>query len=505
MLIYRPFIPPPPLLPSSLRERSQVTVAASAAPLPFPALAICITSARACTRILEHQLGKRSWDYIHIPNFVHAAYLSAGLFLLAFWDLKGQQKAVVKIQSAGVINSANGDLLEKGDASGLDPPDSEGHQESPSTAPPPWMADDGLDPEQVLQTLKAKMAELLRDIRVLLSALEWVEPRWQFVSPMLEQLRMSMPVDEDLEMDPLETKGTVVLKKLSFQDLRRQRQQQKLGKKSPQPNHAFFGFDPSGIETGMGSGIPDPSAFLQEYPNLHTLNDEDFEDFRDGSDRLPRGSYGSMTMGSTVPHSANAYDEPQLFSSRHPSYPATSSPVPPQAPLLAQSLYHDNRRPSYQSDTILAHPQSAAAYADGDYSRPSSYISGSIGLTPSIDPREHQGYHRPSLPYPHHPTIRLDDYTNDVRLDSKQIKLTPSPAVLSSADLPIAASSRSPTSLRPMMDNRDVVLSPVVPSPTVRHGYPAVHMMQPGEDRRYAERHSDIRTDIHPSQPQGIE
>lgn len=169
MLIYRPFIPPPPLLPQSLRERSP-TSAHSTSPIAFPALAICISSARACTRVLEHQYSTRKWDMMHIPNFFNAAYVCAGVFLLALWDLKGQQKALVKIQGAGVINPGDG----QSDG---------GSQERDATSPSKQGMAEDLDTDQVLRSLKEKMAELLVDIRLLIEALEWLEPRWPGVSP----------------------------------------------------------------------------------------------------------------------------------------------------------------------------------------------------------------------------------------------------------------------------------------------------------------------------------
>lgn len=109
---------------------------------------------------------------MHIPNFYNAAYVCAGVFLLAFWDLKGQQKALVKIQSAGII-SADDDDGQGGGGSREKEPNSSSKQESAEES----------NTEQVLHSLKKKMAELVADIRLLIEALEWLEPRWQCVSP----------------------------------------------------------------------------------------------------------------------------------------------------------------------------------------------------------------------------------------------------------------------------------------------------------------------------------
>ncbi|KAJ2931483.1 hypothetical protein H1R20_g5624, partial [Candolleomyces eurysporus] len=157
LLIYRPFIPPPPLLPQSLRDPAH---AVSPAPIAFPSFAICLSSARDCTRTLEHQLRTQSWHMVHIPAFVNAAYTCAGLLLLALWDLKGQQKTLAKFQDAGVV-----DIEATRSTAGIDV--------------------EGGDIRTVLLSFKEKMEELLADIHLLIEALEWVKPRWEFVGPMV--------------------------------------------------------------------------------------------------------------------------------------------------------------------------------------------------------------------------------------------------------------------------------------------------------------------------------
>ena len=111
---------------------------------------------------------------MHIPNFINAAYVCAGLFVLALWDLKGQQKALVKIQGAGVISLTN---------AGSDNQDMDQSQEGEGMAPTKKSAAEDVDTEEILQALKEKMAELLKDIRLLIEALEWIESRWQNVTP----------------------------------------------------------------------------------------------------------------------------------------------------------------------------------------------------------------------------------------------------------------------------------------------------------------------------------
>jgi hypothetical protein len=97
---------------------------------------------------------------IHVPNFVNAAYTCAGLFLLALWDLKGQQKTLAKFQDAGVV-----DIEAARSTAGFDVEDGDIHT--------------------VLLSFKEKMEELLTDIHILIEALEWVRPRWEFVGPMV--------------------------------------------------------------------------------------------------------------------------------------------------------------------------------------------------------------------------------------------------------------------------------------------------------------------------------
>jgi hypothetical protein len=148
----------PPLLPPSLQRDFKVkeSVSSPPSPFPFPALKNCISSARACARIVEVQFRKRSWDYIHIPGFVNTAFTCAGVLLLAVWDLKAQQKVLIKVKQAGVISSPQ-----------------EGGLGDPSTTG----ADEKVD--GLLLALNEKMEGLVADAKMLLSAIEWVQDRWE--------------------------------------------------------------------------------------------------------------------------------------------------------------------------------------------------------------------------------------------------------------------------------------------------------------------------------------
>ncbi|KAF6761218.1 fungal-specific transcription factor domain-containing protein [Ephemerocybe angulata] len=408
LLIYRPFIPPPPLLPPSLREEGRAP--SSTPTIPFPALAICLSSARACTRILEHQLRKQSWDTCHIPNFVNAAYVCAGLFLLALWDLKGQQKALLKLQGAGVVssaNSSNGDGMEK-DGRDRNVPE-----------------DEDIDTNQVLQTLKEKMEDLLSDIHILIEALQWAEPRWQFVGPMVAQLKGSLPEQSDLDFrtpTPPVVASSSSSRKSSFQDIRRQRQQQKLKRngQSQENDEQYHGLTtrhshpslislqgpthidllrrspPPGQQRMMrgSEGHPGPTIFVHEhYPHLHTMADEDFEESPEHRIQLPRVEYDPPTFNGGGQGKFLADQTHQIRQAYSVSPSSTSSGHVPEA--LHQHQHDPHRRPAYRHQDDVALPRHPAA-GPGSYSRdgfahPASvpYISGSVRRSSMVLPRPH--------------------------------------------------------------------------------------------------------------------
>ncbi|EAU91787.2 hypothetical protein CC1G_04555 [Coprinopsis cinerea okayama7 len=300
MLIFRPFIPMPPLLPPSLQRDSKVKESASSppSPFPFPALKNCISSACACARIVEVQFRKRSWDYIHIPGFVNTAFTCAGVLLLAVWDLKAQQKVLIKVKQAGVISSPQ-----------------EGGLGDPSTTG----ADEKVD--GLLLALNEKMEGLAADAKMLLSAIEWVQDRWELAQSFASRLKESLPSEEDLRCNPEAEAGRdtlTIVKQLSFQDLRRQRLQEQQEKKPQRKQSHPLDLGsvtgerwttPPGRDTDgqssrgsvhrhsvplpegspMGVGAVDVNRFLQDhYPDLHTFADEEFDpSSQDGSIQLP--------------------------------------------------------------------------------------------------------------------------------------------------------------------------------------------------------------------------
>ncbi|KAI8993102.1 fungal-specific transcription factor domain-containing protein [Trametes punicea] len=77
-LIYRPFIRIPRGSSASLPQSSRRHACSQ------KALAICVSSARACAYIHSVQMRRGMWS---INNIVHVSFVSAGIFLVHLWDL----------------------------------------------------------------------------------------------------------------------------------------------------------------------------------------------------------------------------------------------------------------------------------------------------------------------------------------------------------------------------------------------------------------------------------
>lgn len=86
LLVYRPFIPPP----NAARVNGKPEITEE---YPFPALAICVSAARAGVRILERQIARGASN---IPNLIAVAHLCGATLLVDVWESKKQnQKANV--------------------------------------------------------------------------------------------------------------------------------------------------------------------------------------------------------------------------------------------------------------------------------------------------------------------------------------------------------------------------------------------------------------------------
>ncbi|PFH51533.1 hypothetical protein AMATHDRAFT_142483 [Amanita thiersii Skay4041] len=143
MLIYRPFISSSS--PSDLDDKESVS------PVTKKAMDVCTAAARACVRIVQTQIAH---GMSNIPNLVHTAYHAAGQLLLRVWDIKMQEKA----------------RKEKRDRSASkDDQKDRGTSEQEESKPPPAQQID----------------ELMAEVHILINALERVEPKWEFVMPIL--------------------------------------------------------------------------------------------------------------------------------------------------------------------------------------------------------------------------------------------------------------------------------------------------------------------------------
>lgn len=57
-----------------------------------PAIVICMEAAKSCASMVDFQL-RQGLRYYHPPNIINVSYICAGIFLLAGWNLKVQEKA----------------------------------------------------------------------------------------------------------------------------------------------------------------------------------------------------------------------------------------------------------------------------------------------------------------------------------------------------------------------------------------------------------------------------
>ncbi|KAJ7579125.1 fungal-specific transcription factor domain-containing protein [Mycena floridula] len=103
------------------------------------ALSKCIDAARAAAGVLDHQMKRGYW---YISNMIHISQVAAAILLIAVWDIKSR---------------------------------------SPN------------DPIAFSHTIE----ELMVDINVFLRALESLEPRYEAVTPLLKQLRESLPTAKE--------------------------------------------------------------------------------------------------------------------------------------------------------------------------------------------------------------------------------------------------------------------------------------------------------------------
>lgn len=136
LLIYRPFIPNPISFPPL---HNLALLPTESKFFHHPALTLSISAAKSCARIIKAQR-RFGLEGVHVLNLIHTSCLCASTLLLGVWDLKTQQKA---------------------------------------------MKQKGANIEDVKPPLATQIEDLMKDIQVLVDALEWVKPRWEFVAPFL--------------------------------------------------------------------------------------------------------------------------------------------------------------------------------------------------------------------------------------------------------------------------------------------------------------------------------
>lgn len=304
-----------------------------------------------------------------------------------------------------------------------------------------------------------------------------VQPHIQH-SPLRSQLKASLPELSDLEVQTSEPilSETAASRKGSFQDLRRQRLQKKskssfsdesrCGSERHGPDHSSHSYTeraatvesfqhPPGSSRGpTGRSIHplDPTLFLQEhYPTLHTLGDEDFEEGRDPRARLHRVSYHDDSSQGRPAGSENFFHGHTQHGQHSSSYSGFDDVPPnPQTGLYTREGY------PHTSNSSMP------------------YISGS-GRRPSVaqprpgESRERQAGGR------HGPTF--DEY----RLDPPKYRLS------------LISSSSTGSSMDTSVIDEDRKL-PAALAPHHRQADEAT--LRLGEDRRYHERHSDVRTEV---------
>lgn len=242
------------------------------------------------------------------------------------------------------------------------------------------------------------------------------------------QLKRSLPQEEDLEERTPPLRSTANSRKGSFQDLRKQRQQEKT-KQPPQAEGAAQRalrdkssrsplLTPSSESpqqySHQGSDIepPDPTLFIHEnYAHLHTFPDEDSDEVQDQTIQIPRVAYSTPTD----PHGPG----PSGLYNDGPHH-ARPSPYPqsPTSPMVHVSSgvhdnfhYHDQPgRAAYPlDDRMPGHDQPGGMYGQGEFSHPGSanlpYISSTNRR--SSFARTSLSHRRDSLPPPPPPSQRM--------------------------------------------------------------------------------------------------
>jgi hypothetical protein len=98
ILIYRPFLP-------SVRSDAPAKTSSSRVRFPFPALQICLNSARTTVRILE---AGRKMGFSNIPIIIRACQEAGGILITHIWRLKTRDRVLA---TEGIPRSFSGPLV----------------------------------------------------------------------------------------------------------------------------------------------------------------------------------------------------------------------------------------------------------------------------------------------------------------------------------------------------------------------------------------------------------
>lgn len=240
LLIYRPFIPNPILFPSL--NNLALRLPTKSRYFRYPALTLSISAAKSCARIIKAQR-RFGLEGVHVLNLIHTSCLCASTLLLGVWDLKTQQRA---------------------------------------------MKQKGANLEDVKPPLAMQIEDLMKDIQVLVDALEWVKPRWEFVEPFLSKVRESLPDDQHISSPSMtstsrpheQTQTSTAELRLSFPVMKQVPSNMHWPSTSPtlhvlpSPSSLHAGAVFSRLPSPHMPPPPDPNLFLkQQHQELHSFAD----------------------------------------------------------------------------------------------------------------------------------------------------------------------------------------------------------------------------------------
>ncbi|KAF8630684.1 hypothetical protein AX15_002827 [Amanita polypyramis BW_CC] len=158
LVAYRPFI----TLRSVDHPRQTDRDDESSCSIAAKAMSLSTAAARAIVRLMKAQA---SLKIKHMAGIFHSSYYAAGQLLLRLWQLKVQERARKEKKDVMKDSSSSGQSV-----------------------------DETIDEVSSAQEID----ELIADLRSMIEFYEGVQARWDFVQPVLERLRESMPKDGEM-------------------------------------------------------------------------------------------------------------------------------------------------------------------------------------------------------------------------------------------------------------------------------------------------------------------